>query len=341
MNDPSPFSTDLDTPDVTALRKPVFPELSKPAAAARAGIALSVGSLAAFDQQVLRTMLQTLATRLSAYFRVTDSREAELNLVEHPTDASSFVLRVRSATEVTELRVPRPLRLMPLADALNASIDIVRPHSLPAPASDPSGGSLLSLVSVGAITAPLRVEGSWGTAVFLPGRDEVAFDRSFHVVARALAEDARVVRQEVITPVIASGLHEGARLHLRREEMLWLCGPSVEAQRAVAVKLAHPDAFLTLRIWPNLARLPDHRRWLDVFAAMRRGAGVAAVLARAAEEGIGEPQARRGIYLLLQQGQASLTQQAAAPTPVVAANAPPPSFMQRLKQRLRQLVDVA
>jgi hypothetical protein len=26
---------------------------------------------------------------------------------------------------------------------------------------------------------------------------------------------------------------------------------------------------------------------------------------------------------------------------VVAANAPPPSFMQRLKQRLRQLVDVA
>lgn len=118
-------------PDVTALRKPVFPDelATGVAGAARAGIALAAGSLAAFDQQVLRTMLQTLATRLSAYFRISEAREAELTLVEHPGDPASFLLRVRNASSHTELKLPRPLRLMPLADALNASIDIVRPHA--------------------------------------------------------------------------------------------------------------------------------------------------------------------------------------------------------------------
>ena len=340
MKDMIPFSADLDTPEVTALRKPVFPEESMPSP--RVGIALAVGTLAAFDQQVLRTMLQTLATRLSAYFRVTEAAEAEMSLIEHPGDPACFLLRVRDASTVTELRVPRPLRLMPLADALNASIDIVRPQNVPAPAKVSSGGSLLGLLCAGATTVPLRVEGAWGTAVFLPGRDEIAFDRSFLVVARALGEDARIARQDEIAPGVAVGLHEGARLHLRREEILWLCGASVEAQRAVAVKLAHPEAFLTLHVWPNLSRLPDHRRWLDVFATMRRGAGVAAVLARAAEEGITEMQARRGIYLLLQHGHARLSlQPAVSAAEVVSASAPPTSFMQRLKQRLRQLVDAA
>lgn len=340
MINASPFTPDLDAP-VTALRKPVFPEDAMSMPNARVGIALAVGSLAAFDQQVLRTMLQTLATRLSAYFRVTDSAEAELSLVEHPTDPAIFLLRVRGAANPVELRVPRPLRLMPLADALNASIDLVRPQSVPPVTATTQGDSLLALLSARPSAVPLLAEGTWGTAVIVPGRDEVAFDRSFLVVARALAEDARVVRQDAISPELAIGLHEGARLHLRREELLWLCGPSQEAQRAVAVKLAHPEAFLTLHIWPNLARLPDHRRWLEVFATMRRGAGIAAVLARAAAEGINEAQARRGLYMLLQQGQASLGLQASMPAPVVASSVPPASFLQRLKQRLRQLVDAA
>lgn len=187
----------------------------------------------------------------------------------------------------------------------------------------------------------MRVERAWGTAVYLPERAEVTFDRPHFAVARALAEDARVTRQEVLRPDAAARLHAAARLRLRRDEIAWLIGPSADAQRTFAVKLAHPDAFLTLHVWPNLARLPDHARWLDVFARMQRGAGIADILACAATEGLGEVQARRGLYLLLQHGHARLGRRAAAPASSAVVAPPPTSFLQRLKQRLRQMVEAS
>ncbi|MBN8481467.1 MAG: hypothetical protein J0L88_07765 [Xanthomonadales bacterium] len=328
---------------MTALRKPVFPDdlAMGSAGSARVGIALAAGALPAFDQQVLRTMLQTLATRLSAYFRISEAREAELTLVDHPGDPASFLLRVRNASNFTEISLPRPLRLMPLADALNASIDIVRPQGVSSPAASAPVGTLAGVLSERVTPAPLRVEGAWGSCVFIPESGEVAFDRSPFAVARALAEDARVTRQEVVKPEVAASLRAAARVRLRRDEVLWLCGPSAEAQRQFAVKLAHPEAFLTLRVWPNLARLPEQQRWLDVFALMQRGAGIADILARAAAEGLGEVQARRGLYLLLQQGHASLDRRAGLADAKVPVAAPPASFLQRLKRRLRQMMEAA
>jgi len=327
---------------VTGQPNPILAgSLNVDAIPARTGIALAVGSLGGLDQQVVGTMLHTLATRLGAQFRISEAREAELTLVEHASDPASFVLRVRNASNFSELRLPRPLRLMPLADALNASIDIVRPQSLSTPAVEVSSSSLVGLLCGSAANVPLRVEGTWGACVLVPGSDEIAFDRSYLVVARALAEDARVVGHAVVKPEVAAATHAAARVRLRCEEIRWLSGPSAEAMRAIAVKLSHPDAFITLRIWPNLARLPDHRRWIDAFATMQRGAGVAQIFNRAAAHGIADAQLRRGLALLFEQRQVVLSQRRPVPPTKVISVPPSLSFLQRLKQRLSQMMDVS
>ena len=325
------------------MHKPVVAIDPAPASlgSARVGIAIAVGALAPLDQQVVRTMLQTLGTRLGAYFRVTEAREAELTLVEHPTDPSGFQLRVRNASNVARLSQPRPLRLMPFSDALNATIEIVRPQNAPAPAANAAVDTIVSVLSARTTPAPVRIDGAWGSCVFDPNRGEAAFDRNLFLVARGLADDPRVVRQVVVKAEVAAGLRAASRVRLRRDEVAWLCGSPDEAQRAVAVKLAHPDAFVTLRIWPNLARLPEHPRWLGVFALMQRGAGVAAIVARAAADGLGDVQVRRGLYLLLQNGQASLERRAAVERIAPPVEAPSTSFLQRLRQRLRQMVERA
>ncbi|HNR91265.1 MAG TPA: hypothetical protein PKO41_02460 [Dokdonella sp.] len=185
---------------------------------------------------------------------------------------------------------------------------------------------------------PLRCHGEWGYCVMIPGRTGIAFDQSYSVVAHALARNAPVQRHEPLSLQIAETLHANARTILRREEIAWLNGADADFQRSVAVKLVHPDAFLKLELWPNLARLPDHLRWIGVFACLHRGARLPAVLEAAAIEGLDEAQLRQGIYRLLQARQARLelrpSQRSGAPEP---ATIPSPSFMQHLRARLREL----
>jgi len=71
------------------------------------GITLAVGALAPFDRERVRTMLRTLATHVSAYFRLVDEIEGELSLV---ADAAEDVQRM-----------PRPAdRLIPLTSSNRA-----------------------------------------------------------------------------------------------------------------------------------------------------------------------------------------------------------------------------
>lgn len=339
MNDQPTPPPAPDKQDVTALRK-LETVLDASAGPAQSGITLAIGRLSALDQQIVRTMLQTLATRLSAFFRASDAEDGEVVLEASAADPASFILRARKGSRTGELRLPKPLRLMPLADGLNAMIDVIRPQSLDFTAATAKHESTLGAVLGDAAPAPQRYRGAWGQCVSMPGKAGFAFDRPYAMVARALAEDACVRECETISTQIAETLHGTARMILRREEIIWLCGPAIEFQRAVAVKLAHPDAFIKLAIWPNLARLPDHLRWISVFARLQRGASLAAVLEVAAVEGLGEVQARRGLYVLLQMRLAELSLRPPLPPGAAEpATIPSPSFMQRLRTRLRQLME--
>ena len=301
------------------------------------GIALAVGALAPFDRECVRTMLRTLATHLSAYFRLVEDRESDLTLVEDAANANVIVLRTRSGVEV---RLPRPLRLMPLADGLNSMIDIVRPQALPNSAELAPHDTLAGLLA--GDSGGRRASGAWGTCWIRPQSEDVAFDRPLEYVARALAAGDEVEASEAVAAVAPAPAN--IRLLLRRDEVLWLSRPAAEVQRVVAAKLAQPTKQIKLRIWPNLARLPNQDRWITLFATLHEGVPSASALQLAMAEGIPEAEARRGFAVLLQQRYAvlqALPQRPAGHAPLVpVAVGKPASFLQRLKQRLLQMVDV-
>ncbi|WP_440224094.1 hypothetical protein ACQQ2N_02500 [Dokdonella sp. MW10] len=323
-----------------ALRNSDF-DAASPHGSPKAGITLAVGHLGAFDQQTVRTMLQTLVTRLSAYFRIVDGTEGDLVLLEHPTDAELFLLRANVTPGTGDVKLPRPLRLMPLADGLNAMIDIVRPLAQE-PARDPEH-TLLRVLDRPA-THSMRLVGEWGTCWMYAGTDDVVFDRPLTLVARALANGAVVGEVETVTyETVALAARDG-RPRLRRDEVRWLIGPSAELQRATHIKLMQPEAWLKLQVWPNLARLPQHMRWLDVFAAMHDGIPATEALRRATDAGLSEADARRGICMLLQLGYANLRMQPVAQVttaPSIADKRETSSFLQRIRNKLRQIIETA
>ncbi|HEY0232049.1 MAG TPA: hypothetical protein VGC55_12420, partial [Dokdonella sp.] len=278
-----------------------------------------------------------LATHLSAYFRIVDDEQGELGLFEDASASSVFVLRARNGAEV---RLPRPLRLMPLADGLNSMIDIVRPQVLPKSTEMRKHDTLAGLLA--GDSGGRRATGAWGTCWIRPQSDDVAFDRPLEYVARALAASDDIASSEAVAAVAPAP--PNVRLLLRRDEVLWLSRPVAEVQRVVAAKLAQPTTEFKLRIWPNLARLPNQDRWIALFAILQDGVPAASVLQLALAEGISEVEARRGFAVLLQARYATLRPLAQAQVTraaiVPAAVRKPASFLQRLKRRLLQMVDV-
>ncbi|HEY0230170.1 MAG TPA: hypothetical protein VGC55_02860, partial [Dokdonella sp.] len=78
----NPKDSALSLSRATSIGKPLPPPASQ-----GVGIALAVGALAPFDRECVRTMLRTLATHLSAYFRLLDDSDGELSLINDDTSA--------------------------------------------------------------------------------------------------------------------------------------------------------------------------------------------------------------------------------------------------------------
>ena len=127
------------------------------------GIQLAIGSLAMAERKLVRAMLGLLATRLGAYFRTCDAREAEVILEPDPEGDAGFLLRAQGAAAGTCVRLAQPLRLGALAAGLNAMADALRPPQAVAAAAAPGPGLAGELACAPA--RPRRQQGAWGECV--------------------------------------------------------------------------------------------------------------------------------------------------------------------------------
>ncbi|MEO6921042.1 MAG: hypothetical protein ABI171_18830 [Collimonas sp.] len=299
------------------------------------GIAFAIGNLTEFDQQQVRIMMRMLSTRLCTPFLVSNARDGEIVLVANAAEAGAFILRAKRQAEIREIRLPRPLRLMQLANGLDAMIPFIHPAALVS-ATPHKPCSRLSGALGSSPSAILCLTGAWGRCWLVPHSDDVMFDCPLEHVAIALATSDVIFKTETLGSI---DVEHDAKLRLRRDEVLWLSKPDPDLERIITVKLRQPDAFLKLQIWPNLARMPTHAPWTTVFAAMQDGIAADDAMHLAIEAGIQEADAHVGFCVLLQQRYATLSVQAHSPHPAQTIRAATEnSFLQRIKGRLLHML---
>lgn len=320
-------------------------------------IEVAIGQLPSNEQSHAQVSMRVLAAHLPVPCLVVAKEVADITLA--PAADAGFV-SLRSAHD--EIRIERPMRLVPLSEALSGLIEGMLAASGRAPVSPvdasptaavdaspataaPQAESLLDLLMGRKLAGPVEISLESGRSLLVDGRYAVA-----HLSAPAsemlplLQDDAIARVTRVDAADFAQRTAKGNPLHpVSVEQLCWALPAGGESAATLARWHEDENARVSLDTWPNLSAQHDGLAWLGVLARLARRSDTLGQLRHAAvAAGIPAPRARHGLSLLLAYRHARIIASAEPARPVVVQmpvrrEAAPTGLLGRLRSRLRAL----
>lgn len=329
----------------------------------RPPVRVAFGLLPSAEQELLRICLRTLGPRLPVPCMVSPEAEAEILML--PTDDGRLMLRGAGM----ELTIERPVRLAPLADALQQLVGRLLAQSGSGATAEPAGTaaaapvpgpgtahspldapSLLALL----LTRPqrgrsaLQVDFESGRSLWVDERYDSAQVAGDPRASLASLGDERIARvQPVDGATWAERTAAAATTPVTVEQLCWAIGPQPGSEALLERWHDRPASRIALHTWPNLSLQADAPVWLSLLAKLSRGSQrMDRFVQLAVERGMPVERARFGASLLLLFRHARLIEHIAP-----AADAPPPApthatqparagggLLQRVRNHFRTLV---
>ncbi len=328
----------------------------------RPALPVAIGQLAGIEQTHLQISLRVLSSKLKVPCITVSEETATITL--HPVDGDDKHLCVSSLHG--DILVERPVRLMPLQEALAETIDRILAaeagHLAPGmvvdaaaarvtaeasqnrteamPAGEVQAGSqrvpsLLALLLERKQPGPLRVVLKSGHSLLLDARYHSAYLEG-GLTSSMLADDA-VAQIDRLAPDEFDRASLGLALDQRVsvEQICWLLQETADTRHLLSRWHDQPAQTVQLDTWPNLSMQSDALAWLGVLTKMsRRSLPLSDVVRLAVDAGIPLVRVRHGLSLLLTFRHAQLL------TPVInampahrPAPTPPPTAAPALPQQ--------
>lgn len=302
----------------------------------RPAVQLAIGDLPSIEQDHVRISLRIISPRLQVPCVAVQQSQAEITL--KPANSGSCDLRLVS--RFGERHIERPLRLMPLSDALTDLIDGMLKHELPAANTADGATRLLDLLLAPAATAISRIRLQSGIIFILDrGRHRAGFTDAADI---ALLHPGDRIADYRRLDALPTSFEHAAWLPL--EQLCWLFADAPAP--ALRRWLDDTAARLTLISWPNLSQQPDALAWIQVLnALMQRSMRIDETVRLAVQAGIPSTRAQAGLALLGLFRHATLTRTDAAACPAQPPSPPPMAMsasqiglLSRLRNKLRTLL---
>lgn len=318
---------------------------------------LAIGQLSAADQSHVQVSMRVLAAHLKAPCVLVTKDTGDITLKPDPRDHK--IIHATSATD--EVRLDRPMRLVPLSEALSKLIDgIVSLTQQAAPAStdftafavDATSAqpALFDLLLDRSHPGPLEVHFASGQSLLIDSRYSVAHLSSPVAQMLPMLATGRIIQiAQVSNEEFTHRTRKGSDLQpLGVEQICWALTATPSAMPALDRWHRDDDARVSLDTWPNLSAQPDAQAWLEVLStAFHRGMTVGALRDCAIKAGIPTERANHGISLLFTYRHARIVasgvaaEQVVVQLPVARRTAPPSGLLGRLRSRLRALAMAA
>lgn len=332
----------------------------------RPEIQVAIGQLTAQEQAHVQIYLRILAPRLRVPCVPIAAEKGEITLA--PSSINPEMACACSA--YGQRSVERPLRMVPLADALTELIDELlandpsvtahlprrRNHDRATEAqpdeasAEPTSRILLQVLFDRTHSVPVRLR-------TLSGID-LLIDPHFHSawtevppeqLPSTIADEPVVQAEQVGLGTFQERISRGGGLYpIQVEQLCWLSSGAPGVPTPLDRWLQDRNAILRLTTWPNLSAQRDYPLWLKVLPAMWHGALVVDDALRQLEAaGIGPQRARHGLALLCLFRHATRDGSIDSDAKLARAPAEPHvdddvaehrSLLGRLKNRLRAMV---
>lgn len=263
---------------------------------------LAIGQLSTAEQSLIQVSMRVLASHLDAPCRVVTKQTGDITL--KPGDDHNILQAVSAHGEVF---IDRPVRLLPLSEALSKLIAGIVSYAQPqlesnaddAPVTQPA---LFDLLLSRSVAGPIEVQLDSGRTLLLDSRYSVAHLSSpADTMLPALASD-HVARIRQISPKdFAQRTAKGSTLHpLATEQLCWALPATSSSAPALDRWHRDTNARLNLVTWPNLSAQHDAQAWLSVLARLfQRGMKMSALREALIAAGIPTARVLHGISLLL------------------------------------------
>lgn len=317
---------------------------------------LAIGQLSPAEQSHAAISMRVLAAHLDAPCVVVTKDSGDITLKPCEDDAQSLCV----ASAYDQARIDRPMRLVPLSEALAKLIDgilartgrqvdtaPVAAESIRADATSPAAGSLLDTLLRRDLAGPLEIVLSSGSSLLVDRRYAMAhLSAPVSQLLPALIDESVISIQPIAAEEFSRRTAKGNPLHpVSVEQLCWSL--PVHGNAIPELDRRHQDeqAQVSLDTWPNLSAQPDAAQWLQILARLhRQGMRVGQLRHALVAAGISAPRARHGISLLLSYRHARIAIQAvptasqAMPTSTsTAARQASAGLLGRLRMRLRAL----
>ncbi|MDO5505364.1 MAG: hypothetical protein Q4F49_03605 [Pseudoxanthomonas suwonensis] len=312
----------------------------------RPEIQIAVGQLPSHERSHVRICLRVMGSRLSAVCSASDAAEAEITLRPAPGNPA----RVEASSCGRQVELELPLRMQPLADAINELID--SQVTDPDPMQDVSAAQGTSV----ALPAPTvrvlsRLPQRSATWLSIEGGAELLVDAEHHNAWLA-PENGRfpaTLGSDIVTgmrPATGDEADPGrlwaAGMRPILVEQLYWMAPEADGTLPLDHWLKDPSLRIRLTSWPNLSLQPDAQQWLQVLPALWEGSlEISELLRRLQSAGIAPRRARAGVALLgmfrhAWRSPARIEPQAPSPAALPPAQSAPRGLLARLKHHLRR-----
>ncbi|RMH92892.1 hypothetical protein EBB59_08020 [Lysobacter pythonis] len=311
---------------------------------------LAIGQLPALEQSHVQIAMRVISPRLPIPCQVVMEAAAELTLAPDPAGDALILSKGPD-----RLSLERPIRIVPLSDALSELINrsLAEHDAAPTASAGPgastrpaAGKSLLAVLLEGALPGPSRVRLVNGEEFLIDARHHSAYHRLDPAGFIQRAQAAKVAEATPLDPAEFTRLttREDAPQPIQVEQLCWAQHATPDAAALLERWHDDPQALVQLETWPNLSRQSDALAWLRVLARLSPRAMSLTALKQAAEtEGISPARARFGLSLLFAFGHARIVMSPIEPIPIpaqpVTPPQPSPSLLGRLRARLRTLAN--
>lgn len=329
-------------------------------------IELAIGLLPSSEQSHVQVSMRVLASHLQVPCVVMQRETADITL--KPSDSDANAIAVVSA--FGEAKLERPMRLVPLSEALQGLIDGILAHegqsAAPAPVASTSNvaafarsvaaplmgsneESLLGLLLGRKHQGPIEITLRSGRTILLDGRYATAHLSDSPVSMLAMLQGDTIARvSNVDAADFAARTAKGSVLFpVGVEQLCWSLAATDDTASALSRWHEDEQARVTLDTWPNLSVQADNLAWLSVLGQLSRRTMTIAELRNAAiDAGIAPARARHGLSLLLSYRHARVVASGVTENNVVVqmpvapkrpAEAAPTGLLGRLRMRLRAL----
>lgn len=320
----------------------------------RPEVQLAIGQLSHGEQTHAQICLRVMGPRMQVPCVVVLEEQAEVTLA--PVPGNENLARLSTAHSHRDLE--RPLRMVPMADALGElidellrrdpamvkaanpqrrwadvaaeptqSTDAAPPAQASVPAIDGQPRLLLQALFDRAHRTPVQLTTTSGLKLLIdPNFHSAWLDRPAETLSTTIADEQIASAEPVGLGTFEERIGRGGGLYpIQIEQLCWLGSGTTGAATPLDRWLEDDSAVLRLQTWPNLSVQPDYAQWLQVLPAMWTGAlSMEEAVRRLQDTGMAATRARYGMALLClfrhaKRDTSQVRPAAAAPAPVVAA----------------------